>query len=204
MGNQTFKYVAGVDEAGRGPLCGPVVAACAGFKVFDRELFCAVGDSKALSALRRERLYARIQTASWYGLGIVDAQTIDRINIFQATQLAFRKAIERFLLVSGLDPTEVLFLIDGNQFRHPQYHHRCIVKGDAKVPLIGAASILAKVRRDRIMARYDKVLPQWEFTRHKGYGTPRHRELIRQHGPSPIHRKSFTLLPAGEEQLKLD
>jgi ribonuclease HII len=183
--NQGWLRVAGVDEAGRGPLAGPVVAAC----VILREDISGleeVTDSKKLTSSKRSHLYDAIRrkTAD-VGIGIVDHQTIDRINILQATFLAMERA------VAQLAPPPDFLLIDGNQ--RPPWAKACetIISGDALSLSISAASIIAKVTRDRIMEEADLRFPQWGFAQHKGYGTAGHMEAIRQFGACEIHRKSF-------------
>lgn len=176
--------VAGIDEAGRGPLAGPVVAAA----VILPETFDPGGvtDSKKLTPAGRERLYDYVyDRAVAVGIGIVDAVEIDRINILQASLLAMALATE------NLHPASEYLLIDGTfeiAFDLPQ---RAIPGGDALSVSIGAASIVAKVTRDRLMVRYDQDFPQFGFARHKGYPTRAHRDAIRRHGCCPIHRKTF-------------
>jgi ribonuclease HII len=176
--------IAGVDEAGRGSLAGPVVAAAVILPPT-----CAikgVDDSKALSAQRREQLdSAIISEAVAVGFGVVQEEVIDTLNILQATMLAMRRAIE------ALSPPPGFVLIDGNQSPHCSIPHRLIPSGDRLCFSISAASILAKVARDRIMQAYDLALPQYGFGRHKGYGTSEHLSAIARFGVSPIHRKSF-------------
>jgi ribonuclease HII len=177
-----FEIVAGVDEAGRGPLAGPVVAAAV---VMTRgTIINGLDDSKKLSAKRREDLFPRILEMN-HGIGVVGTEIIDKINILQATRLAMKQAVEK--LLSSPD----ILLIDGNQKIDYPIEQWAIIKGDAKSCSIAAASVLAKVTRDRIMQDYHQQFPQYEFSRHKGYGTKRHRELIAKHGPCPIHRRTF-------------
>lgn len=179
-----YRLIAGVDEVGRGSLAGPVVAAAVILPSA-----CAiegVSDSKTLSAHRRERLDLAIRAeAVAIGFGVVEEETIDTLNILQATMLAMRRAVE------ALNPSPDFVLIDGD--RSPNYSspHQCIPSGDRLCFPISAASILAKVARDRIMCAYDLALPQYGFSRHKGYGTPEHLSAIVRCGVSPIHRKSF-------------
>jgi ribonuclease HII len=177
-----YKIVAGLDEAGRGPLAGPVVAATV---VFSKDIELQdLDDSKKLSAKRREKLFPKIQEMP-YGVAVVGQEIIDEINILQATRLAMKQAVEKLMMNPDI------LLIDGNQKIDSPIEQWTIVKGDAKSYSIAAASILAKVTRDRIMEEYHNQYPQYEFIRHKGYGTKRHRELIVEHGPCPIHRKTF-------------
>lgn len=178
-------YICGIDEAGRGPLAGPVVAAAA-ILPKDCEIL-GLNDSKKLSAARREALYKEIrEKAVSYGVGIVSPGVIDEINILQATYEAMRQAVaaltvrpDRFLndavVIPGIDADRQV----------------SIVKGDAKSVSIAAASILAKVERDRLMEAYDGLYPQYGFARHKGYGTKAHMEAIRAFGMCPIHRRTF-------------
>ncbi len=179
-----YHLIAGVDEAGRGSLAGPVVAAAVILPptcVID-----GVDDSKALSAHRREQLDLAIRTeAMAIGFGVIQEEVVDAINILQATMLAMRRAIE------ALNPPPDFVLIDGNRSPNCSSPHRLIPSGDRLCFSISAASILAKVGRDRIMQAYDLALPQYGFGRHKGYGTPEHLSAIARFGASPIHRKSF-------------
>ncbi|HET6271598.1 MAG TPA: ribonuclease HII [Bacteroidota bacterium] len=181
-----FQHVAGVDEAGRGPLAGPVVAAAV---IFPRAFFLPeVNDSKQLSGEQREELYGRIMaSASAVGVGVVDHVVIDEINILQATYRAMHDATRRLAI------TPDHLLIDGNRFEPDGIPFTTIIDGDALSLCIAAASIVAKVTRDRIMVGYDAVYPAYGFARHKGYATPEHREAIFKLGYSPIHRRSFVL-----------
>jgi ribonuclease HII len=187
--------VAGVDEAGRGPLAGPVVAAAV---VLDLSLdWDGVGDSKTLSAARREVLYARVLSRSRaFAWCVIGPRVIDRDNIRRATLAAMRHAVERLAVAPGI------VLVDGND-RVPglEYAQQAVVDGDAKCLSIAAASIVAKVVRDRIMERLDRVYPQYGFARHKGYGTPEHLEALRAHGPCPLHRMSYA--PVAVLELRL-
>ena len=179
-----YGCIAGIDEAGRGPLAGPVVAAAvvlpAGISID------GLDDSKKLSPAVREKLFSVIErTALGFGIGIVAVEVIDEINILQAAHLAMKRAIEQI-------PKPVdLLLIDGNQKIESDIHQWTIVKGDSKSFSIAAASVLAKVTRDRLMEDYHRLYPDYEFHRHKGYGTPLHRCRIEEFGPCPIHRKTF-------------
>jgi len=176
--------IAGVDEAGRGPLAGPVVAAAVIFNS-DIEL-PGVKDSKKLSANRREALYDQIFShASAVGVGMCDEKEIDRINILQATYRAMRKAI------SNLESPVQHVLVDGFKIPEVSIPQTAIVKGDQKCFSIAAASIIAKVTRDRIMLDYDKKYPQYGFISHKGYPTKKHVQAIRTFGLCPIHRTTF-------------
>ncbi len=176
--------VAGVDEAGRGPLAGPVVAAA----VILDELNPIAGltDSKKLTAARRETLYDEIRAkALCCSIAEASVEEIDRLNILQATLLAMRRAVEGL----RLKPAKVL--VDGNRLPVLDVLAEAIVKGDATVPAISAASILAKVHRDRWCAEYDREFPQYGFAGHKGYGTAEHLAALRAHGACPQHRKTF-------------
>jgi ribonuclease HII len=181
---QNIEHIAGVDEAGRGPLAGPVVAAAV---IFPKEFIMdGVDDSKKLPARKREELFIMIsQQAMSVGVGIIDHKVIDRINILQATHLAMRRALENL----AIKPDYVL--VDGNSFKHDTLRFQNIIGGDAKSFTIAAASIIAKVTRDRLMCELDACFPQYGFARHKGYGTPQHIEAIRTYGICEIHRRSF-------------
>ena len=181
--------VAGIDEAGRGPLAGPVVAAAV---ILHRECHIdGLDDSKKLAEGRREELAAEIKrTAVCWSVAWSDAAEIDAINILAATMLAMRRAI----LALSVFPAGVQ--VDGNRLPNLRFEQRfvegeAIVGGDARVPAISAASIIAKTTRDRFMQRMDDLYPGYEFARHKGYGTEVHRERLRQHGPCDLHRRSF-------------
>ena len=176
--------VAGVDEAGRGPLAGPVVAAAV--ILDDLHPIEGLADSKKLTAARRERLYDEIRAkALCCSIAEASVEEIDRLNILQATLLAMRRAVEGL----RLKPAKVL--VDGNRLPVLDVLAEAIVKGDATVPAISAASILAKVHRDRWCAEYDREFPQYGFAAHKGYGTADHLAALRAHGACPQHRKTF-------------
>ena len=183
--SQGFEFIAGVDEAGRGPLAGPVIAAAV---IFSKNTFIpGVDDSKKLSARARERLFDDIihQSIS-YGIGCVNAPEIDRINILQASLKAMEIAIETLLR-----PPDVV-LIDGiYTIKSLQYPQLTITRGDQLSFSIAAASIIAKVYRDRLMRNYDKVYPVYGFACHKGYPTRKHVQAIYDHGFCPIHRRTF-------------
>ena len=177
--------VAGVDEAGRGPLAGPVVAAAV--IMDDLNPIQGLADSKKLTAARREKLYDEIRAkALCCSIAEASVEEIDQLNILQATMLAMRRAVEGL----RLKPTKVL--VDGNRLPVLDVLAEAIVKGDAKVPAISAASILAKVHRDRWCAQYHEQFPQYGFAAHKGYGTAEHMAALRAHGACPQHRKSFS------------
>jgi len=179
-----YTHLAGLDEAGRGPLAGPVVAAAV---IFPKGLFIeGVRDSKQLTPVQREKLSLTIQSqAIDYGIGIVDPEVIDRINILQATRLAMQQA----LLVLKQPPD--FLLIDALNLPDVAISQLAIVKGDTLCHSIAAASILAKVTRDRLMLEYHGVYPQYNFFSHKGYGTAEHLKKLKEFGPCPIHRRSF-------------
>lgn len=189
---QLFQFdgpVAGVDEAGRGPLAGPVVAAAV--ILHPEQRIEGLDDSKKLTATRREELAVQIRSRalSW-SVAWSDAAEIDAINILAATMMAMRRAI----LGLGVFPAGVQ--VDGNRLPDLQFDHRAVegeavVGGDSLVPAISAASIIAKTTRDCFMERMDRVYPNYEFARHKGYGTEVHRERLRKHGPCELHRRSF-------------
>ncbi|MGA7160122.1 MAG: ribonuclease HII [Bacteroidota bacterium] len=176
--------VAGVDEAGRGPLAGPVVAAAV---IFAPNVYIPfVDDSKKLSESKRNDLYIIIcQQAIAVGVGTVSHEVIDRINILQASMLAMHKAIDQL----NVQPDQLL--VDGNFFRHEHIPVENIIKGDALSHTIAAASIIAKVTRDRLMREYDREFPQYGFAKHKGYGTREHIAAIHRYGFSEIHRRTF-------------
>ena len=176
--------VCGVDEAGRGPLAGPV---CAAACVLPRGLELeGLNDSKKLSEKKREQLYAQItgQALAW-SVCLVDEKTIDRVNILQATFLAMRGAVE------GLSLRPELCLVDGNQEPGLGVKTVTVIHGDARCASIAAASILAKVTRDRLMLELAEQYPQYGFEKHKGYGTKAHYEALDRCGPCPIHRRTF-------------
>ena len=181
---QGYAAVCGVDEAGRGPVAGPVCAAAVilpgGIQIE------GLNDSKKLSEKKREQLFGVItENALAWSVSLVDEKTIDEINILSARLLAMERAIR------ALDPAADFALIDGNRDKGISCPHRTVIKGDSLSANIAAASVLAKVSRDRYMEEMAKVYPEYEFERHKGYPTKRHYELLRQYGPCPIHRKSF-------------
>jgi ribonuclease HII len=181
---QSIGHIAGVDEAGRGPLAGPVVAAAVIFP--KNTVIDGVNDSKKCTAKHREELFKLIfKQALSVGIGIVDHEVIDQINILQATTLAMQKALE------NLNIQPELTLVDGNSFKHNTLRFQNIIGGDTKSFTIAAASIIAKVTRDRIMCELDARFPQYGFARHKGYGTRQHIEAIRTYGLCEIHRRSF-------------
>jgi len=176
--------VAGVDEAGRGPLAGPVVAAAV---ILDpRRPIAGLNDSKKLTARKREKLFDEIRDkALCCAIAEASVQEIERLNILQATMLAMQRAVAGLRLPPGK------VLVDGNRLPELPMLAEAIIKGDAKVDCIAAASILAKVHRDRWCARIDAQWPQYGFAAHKGYGTPEHLAALAKHGPCPEHRRGF-------------
>jgi ribonuclease HII len=196
------KRIAGVDEAGRGPLAGPVAAAAVilpGNWVesgLPPELE-GLNDSKQLTEAQRERYYAVLTTLPEiaYGIALGEPELIDAINILQATQRAMSQALAR------LEPPPDHVLIDGNRGLSLPYAQTPVVKGDARSFSIAAASVLAKVTRDRLMLAYDHQWPEYGFAVHKGYGTPQHLAAIAAHGPCPIHRRSFAPLKPEQQEL---
>ena len=181
---QAAAFVCGVDEAGRGPLAGPVVA---GAVILPKDLkILYLNDSKKLTEKRREELYLEIQEKAFsWNVGIVGPDVIDQINILQATYEAMREAI------AGLSTVPGVLLNDAVSIPGISIRQVPIIKGDAKSISIAAASILAKVTRDRMMEEYGRVYPEYGFEKHKGYGTAAHMDAIRRLGPCPIHRRTF-------------
>ena len=178
------RHVAGVDEVGRGPLAGPVVAAAVMLPVDFRP--DGINDSKKLSERQRAQAFKRIcRQASGIGLGVIDAEIIDRINILQASLLAMATAIDQ------LDPQPDYLLVDGNQPVKRPIPQMTLTRGDSRSISIAAASIVAKVARDRLMMDYHRHYPAYGFDRHKGYPTRAHREAVQALGGCPIHRRSF-------------
>jgi ribonuclease HII len=179
-----YNTIAGIDEAGCGPLAGPVVASAV---VFPQHFYHqGIIDSKKLTPSRRDTLFDLIVTnALGYGVGIVSHQEVDRINIRQATFLAMKKALGSMKIIPDY------LLIDGYEIPGAVIQQEAIVNGDEHCFTIAAASIIAKVTRDRIMTEYHNQYPQYGFDKHKGYGTLFHREMILKHGPCPLHRKTF-------------
>lgn len=179
-----YSYICGIDEAGRGPLAGPVVAGAVILPKDARILY--INDSKKLSEKKREELFDVIcSEALAYGIGVVSPERIDEINILQATYEAMRQAINK------LDITPDILLNDAVTIPEINIRQVPIIKGDAKSMSIAAASILAKVTRDRMMLEYDAVYPEYGFARHKGYGTKQHTDALVKYGACPIHRRTF-------------
>ena len=191
-----FLHVAGVDEAGRGPLAGPVVA---GAVILPQHLegLPGLNDSKQLTAAKREALFAALLERSdvYCSVGIASTEEIDRLNNLRATHLAMARAVE------GLSLRPDFCLVDGLPVKGLPVPHRAIVKGDGRSLSIAAASVLAKVTRDRMMTEADAEFPQYGFAKHKGYGTKVHMEALRKHGPCPLHRRSFA--PVSQMELSL-
>lgn len=179
-----YKYICGVDEAGRGPLAGPVFAAAVILP--DDCVIEGVNDSKKISEKKRELLFDVIkEKALSYSIASASEKEIDEFNILNATYLAMQRAVE------GLNINADYALIDGNRLPKLEIPAECIIKGDAKSESIACASILAKVSRDRYMLEMAEKYPQYQFEKHKGYGTKLHYEMLDEHGPSEIHRQSF-------------
>ncbi|MGN0461067.1 MAG: ribonuclease HII [Ruminococcus sp.] len=176
--------ICGVDEAGRGPLAGPVCAAAV--ILHKGEIIEGVNDSKKLTEKKREALYDVIkEKAVAYSIAFASVEEIEEMNILNATMLAMKRAVE------GLEVPADYAMIDGNKIPDLNIPAECVVKGDANSMSIAAASILAKVTRDRLCAEYETEYPQYGFAKHKGYGTKQHREMILKYGPCKIHRMSF-------------
>ena len=180
-----LQYIAGIDEAGRGPLAGPVVV---GIVIMKPDSFIeGINDSKKISEKKRELIYEQItEEAIDWAVGIVDQKEIDEINILNATKKALTKAISSLKIKPDRILVDALEHIDTCKIPYTS-----IIKGDAKVYSISAASIIAMVTRDRIMKEYDEIYPEYGFAGHKGYGTAKHMQAIREYGPCPLHRKSF-------------
>lgn len=193
---ETGRLVCGVDEAGRGPLAGPVVAAAV---IFGDDVYIeGVYDSKKITCKQREELFGEItSSALCWGIGIVDNQKIDELNILNATKAAMTIAIDKMSEMPGI------IIADGNFYSHPMAQVKNVVKADEKSFSVAAASILAKVTRDRIMCEYEQVYPNFAFASHKGYGTAAHLDEILEFGYTDIHRRSFKLKAIAQLELGL-
>ena len=184
LAKQGYKSICGVDEAGRGPLAGPVCAAAVILKPND--IIEGVNDSKKLTEKKREKLYDIIkECAISYSIAFATVEEIEELNILNATMLAMKRAVE------GLAVPADYAIIDGNKTPALQIPCNYVIKGDANSMSIAAASILAKVTRDRLLLEYAEQYPQYQFEKHKGYGTKAHREALLEYGPCPVHRPSF-------------
>lgn len=183
--SQGYKLIAGIDEVGRGPLAGPVVAAAVIFA--EGVVIPGVNDSKKLSEAKREFLYDEIKAkALAIGVGMADVELIDEINILNATYVAMKRAI------ASLSIQPDFILLDAVTLKDVETPQKGIIKGDTLSHSIAAASIIAKVERDRLISSYDSIYPEYKFSKHKGYGTKEHMDCIRKLGLLPIHRRSFT------------
>lgn len=194
---QGKKVIVGLDEAGRGPMAGPLVV---GAVIFDKDYYNKdINDSKQLSEKKRELLYDIIvENALAYQIEIIDVDEVDRLNVYQASKQGMLRAIEHIAVKPDYALTDAMPLGD-------IIEHQAIVKGDALSMSIGAASILAKVTRDRIMKEYDQQYPEYGFAKHKGYPTRQHKEALKKYGVTPIHRRSFQpVIDVLNEQLTLD
>ncbi|MBF0571502.1 MAG: ribonuclease HII [Candidatus Omnitrophica bacterium] len=195
--NKGLRFIFGVDEAGRGPLAGPVVAAAVCLRQSDFKN--PINDSKKMTAKAREKAFHEIFEKAYVGIGIMSEKTIDIVNILNASHLAMDMAVKE--LIHGMPKEtvshdafcgQVMLLIDGNIFRtRLPYQYQVIIGGDGKSLSIACASIIAKVYRDRILGVYDKIFPQYGFAKHKGYPTKDHQLAVKKHGSSIIHRKTF-------------
>jgi len=192
-----FEYIIGIDEAGRGPLAGPVVACAVLVREYDFQ--SKIADSKKISPRQRETAFKEILEKSHVGVGIINETVIDDINILEATYMAMNNAVLQLTtsISRGNDTSlsKTCLLVDGNRFKTDlPFKFKTIVQGDTKVFSIACASIMAKVIRDRILLTYDRIFPQYGFKQHKGYPTADHKKAIVRHGLSMIHRKTFAHL----------
>lgn len=195
--DEGYQYIIGLDEAGRGPMAGPLVV---GGVIFPKDYYNeAINDSKQLSEKKREELYDLIiENALAYQIEIIDVEEVDRLNVYQASKKGMLDAIQHISIHPDFALSDAMPLGDA-------IPHEAIVKGDSLSISIAAASILAKVTRDRIMKEYDKVYPEYGFAKHKGYPTKQHKEALHQYGVTPIHRKTFKpVMDMLNEQMKLD
>jgi len=186
-----YRLIIGVDEAGRGPLAGPVVAAAVALKT--ARFKNRIDDSKKLTPSAREKAFLEIIHKSVFGIGIINEKIIDSINILEATRLAMEVAISALIKkIKSQKKKFIHILVDGNVKLNIDFSYTNIIRGDAKSKSIASASILAKVTRDRIMSIYDRIYPEYGFLQHKGYPTKIHRQALKRLGPSLIHRMSFS------------
>jgi ribonuclease HII len=192
---QGYKLIVGIDEVGRGPLAGPVVAAAVIIFApkINQSLFLLVNDSKKLTAKQREFAFNELQKENQivFGIGKISEKIIDKINIFNATKRAMEKAVRS--LAKKIGKTPDFLIIDGKHKINSEIEQKPIIKADEKIFSCSAASIVAKVTRDRLMDRMHKKYPQYGFDKHKGYGTQQHYQMLKKHGACPIHRQSFYL-----------
>jgi ribonuclease HII len=194
-----FRWIIGVDEAGRGPLAGPVVASAVLIRA--KRFYNRIDDSKKMTELQRKRAFLEISEKAYIGIGVMSESVIDSVNILQASFLAMANAVRQLVLCLPDEEKNhpefkksTLLLIDGHLFKSDlPYCSQPIIDGDAKSISIACASIVAKVYRDRILETYDRIYPQYGFKDHKGYATELHRRAIEVNGLSPIHRRSFTV-----------
>jgi ribonuclease HII len=192
-----LRFIFGLDEAGRGPLAGPVVAAAVCLLSHDFE--ARIDDSKKLSQAQREKAFDAVFHNAFVGIGVVSESAIDELNILNASFHAMEIAVKQLCRYIPEEETQashfndsVVLLVDGNMFKSElPFKHQTIIGGDALCLSIACASIVAKVYRDRLMAKYDTIYPQYGFGKHKGYGTEAHRKAIKEHGTCRLHRKSF-------------
>ncbi len=193
MAKKAKLSIIGIDESGRGPLAGPVVAAAVRIKRLKSEVRSpklGIRDSKKLTPEKREKLYQLLTNhpdIEW-GVGVVSRNIIDKINILEATKLAMKEAL------SGIDCKKSLLIIDGNFRINVDCNQEAVIRADESVLECSIASIIAKVERDRMMIRYHRRYPRYSFDKHKGYGTGKHRQMIKKYGPCSLHRKSFKLI----------
>ncbi|MBL7069859.1 MAG: ribonuclease HII [Candidatus Omnitrophica bacterium] len=186
-----FDYIIGVDEVGRGPLAGPVVAAAAALKDFS--FGCRIDDSKKLSSLQRQEAFSVLVSKVIFGIGVVNEKLIDRINILEATRLAMQEAVSSVMQkLESKEKKSCFCLVDGQMKLDLALPFLSITKGDSRSLAIASASIIAKVVRDRIMGIYDRIVPDYGFIENKGYPTARHRQAIEKHGRCFLHRESFS------------
>ena len=196
MSKSSNPVIVGLDEAGRGPLAGPVVAGTC-LLTNKVEKSPLINDSKQLTEFEREEAYLWIEENCTYGFGVVEASEVDSLGILGATEKAMQIAVE--LIAESVTPTYLI--IDGRDRFWFDYPHSSVIRGDEKEPCISAASIIAKVIRDRIMIEYSKKFPKYSFEDHKGYGAPVHLDALKIHGPCAIHRKTFLTKILPEEIL---